>query len=162
VIVDRRPSLVVVCVSLRSEQRSLCAIMTSIEIVNNGNAFLLALTKEIDASLVKEWLRRYPNVIHAKNKERQNVLCHTHDVEVVKVLLSVKETLLDKKDRDGDLPIHYFSRKGFVDIVELILSMRPKQIHLKGDCGQTPLLAAMSSDSFATVQLLYKLSLIHI
>jgi len=132
--------------------------MTFIKITNNSNAFLRALTKGIDASLVKEWLQRYPNVIHAKDVFGVNALCHARDADVAKALLSVKEALLDEMSISLlELPIVSACRNGFVDIVKLILSKRPKQIHFKGSCGQTPLSAAIACNSFTTVQLLYEM-----
>ena len=74
---------------------------------------------------------------------------------VVKVLLPLLKTSLDKKDKKGKALLHYAAEKGYTDIVTLLLTAGASGA-LEDDLGQTPLFLACKKGHEGAAKLLVR------
>lgn len=107
----------------------------------------------VELSEVRAVLAANPSLIDARRRGR-NALHLAETVEVVALLLSKREELIEEAEDNGDLPIHTACRIGILDVADFMLDERPDLLFARGNNGQTPLLSAAEGNALEVMQYL--------
>lgn len=109
----------------------------------------LCRKKDVPASLVQAFVDLEKEAISAPDSILQELPIHIacqHDapVDVLKILVNAYPEGLLKKDRDGNLPLHYACSFESPDAARYLIDQCPESVSLRNKKNQTPLHRACS------------------
>ncbi|KAF0976835.1 hypothetical protein FDP41_004130 [Naegleria fowleri] len=89
------------------------------------------------------------------NKQRYtaiNIAVKKQNTNIVKLLLQYGANISDTPNQDGNLPIHSASRRGFTEIISILVKHDPNQLNITNPCNRrTPLFMAAQHGHVETV-----------
>lgn len=108
-----------------------------------------------DMQGVKDFIRKYPKIVHSKNVNGETALfvaAREGNLEIAQLLIS-EDADVNEKDEDGFTPIYWASLRGNTEILKLLIS-EGADVNSKNADGETPLHEAAAEGQYEAAEIL--------
>jgi ankyrin repeat protein len=105
-------------------------------------------------NFVKYYVSNFHPEVSELDDDKQNLLFHTSNSGVAKILIHKTDIDPYAKDFEGNSIIHNASKNGSIHMVNFFVSKCPSLINSENDLGQSPLHLAVMHDFYETARIL--------